>query len=89
MLFRSVDRSGGATLRAGAVVRDEHDEGVVELTDLLEEVEEAADVMVRVLEEAGIDLHHPRVQLAFIGSQTVPALYVRIVAGQQIGRAHV
>jgi hypothetical protein len=42
----------GATFRAGAVVGDEHDQGVVPLTDRLEELEEPAVLLVGVGEEA-------------------------------------
>ena len=48
----------------------------------LEEVDQPADVMVGVLEEAGEHLHHARVELALVGGQLVPVLHVRVVARQ-------
>ncbi len=36
--------------------------------------------MVGVLQEAGEDLHHPRVELSLVGRQRVPVLHVRVVA---------
>ena len=40
----------------------QHDQRVVELTDLPEEVEQPADVVVGVLEESGEHLHHAGIQ---------------------------
>ena len=56
--LRLVGGAGGSALSAGAVVGDDHDQGVVELAELLQEVKQAADVVVSVAEEAGEDLHH-------------------------------
>ena len=49
---------------------------------LFEEVEQPADLVVGVLEEAGEHLHHPGVELALVGRQVVPLLHVGIVARQ-------
>ena len=75
-----VDRAVRSALGARAVVGDEHDQRVVELAQLLEEVDQAADVVVGVLEEAGEHLHHARIQLALVRRQRLPVLHVRIVA---------
>ena len=69
-----------SALGAGAVVGDEHDQRVVELADRLQEVEQAAVVMVGVRQEAGEDLHHAGVELLLVGRQRVPVLHVGIVA---------
>ena len=59
-----VEGAGQRSLQARAVVpEDVDDERVLELAHLLDRVEQAADVPVGVLLEAGIDLHLPRVQL--------------------------
>ena len=56
-LKRSVDRALGG----GAVVADDVvDERVLEDAEILERVDQPADVVVGVLEEAGVDLHLAR-----------------------------
>jgi hypothetical protein len=62
-----VDRPGGAALGAGPVVGQDHDQGVVELAELAQEVQQPADVVVGVLQEPGEDLHHPRIETPFFG----------------------
>ena len=47
---------------------------------LFEEVDQPADVVVGVLEEAGEHLHHARVELALVGRELVPVLHVGVVA---------
>ena len=69
-----VDRAGGSALRTGAIVRDHHNQRVLELVDLLEEVEQAADVVVCVLQEPGEDFHHAGVELALLRRTLVPRL---------------
>ena len=44
----------------------------VELPDLLEEGDQPADVVVGVLEEAGEDLHHARVEPLLVGAERCP-----------------
>ena len=59
-----VERARRRPLEAGAVVApDVEDQRVVEVAHLLDGVEEAADVPVGVVHEAGVDLHLPRVEL--------------------------
>ena len=71
-----VHRPDGSALAAGAVVGDHDDEGVLALAGLLEVVEQPADVVVGVGEEAGVDLGHPREEpLLFVGER-VPRLRV-------------
>ena len=68
-----VEGAGQRSLQARAVVpEDVDDERVVELAHLLDRVEQAADVPVGVLLEAGIDLHLPRVQLLLCVRERVP-----------------
>ena len=53
-----VERAGDRALHAGAVVApDPEDQRVVELAQLLDGVDHAADVVVGVLGEAGVHLH--------------------------------
>ena len=78
-----------AALGAGPVVRNDHDQRVVELPDLLQEVEQTADVMVGVGQETGVHLHHPRRQPALVRRQRAPLRDVRVVPGQlRAGRHH-
>jgi hypothetical protein len=82
-----VDRAGGAALGAGPVVGQDHDQGVVELADLAQEVQQPADVMVGVLQEAGEHLHHAGVQAALLGRAVLPPGHVGVVARQlRVGR---
>ena len=68
-----VEGAGQRSLHARAVVpEDVDDERVVELAQLLDRVEQAADVPVGVLLEAGIDLHLTRVQLLLCVRERVP-----------------
>ena len=68
-----VERAGQRSLQARAVVpEDVDDERVVELAHLLDRVEQAADVPVGVLLEAGVDLHLPRVQRLLAVRERVP-----------------
>src|SRR5262249_25126957 len=62
-------------LRAGAVAAEGEHDGAVELAAPGEKIEQAAHVMVRVREEAGIDLHHARVDSPLLGRQRRPLLY--------------
>ncbi len=82
-----VGGAGRAALRARAVVRDDHDQGVVELPLLLEVVEQATEVVVGMAQEAGEDLHVAAVQPACVGRERRPVGDVRVVAGQlRVGR---
>src|SRR5215203_4489531 len=74
-----VDRPSRAAFGAGAVVGDEHDQGVVQLAYSLEKVYEPPDVVVGVLKEAGEDLHHSRVQSAFVVGERAPLGNVWVV----------
>ena len=67
-----VDRAVRATLAARAVVGDEQDQRVLALRRSLQVVEEPADVMVGVREEAGVDLRHPREEPLLLVGQRVP-----------------
>ena len=69
-----------AAFGARAVVADEHDQRVVELSDGFEEVEEPAVLVIGMREEAGEDFHHARVELLFVRGQRVPHLDVGVVA---------
>jgi hypothetical protein len=59
-----VERAGGGALHGGAVVApDVDDQGVVELAQGVDGIEQPADVPVGVLREPGEDLHLACVQL--------------------------
>ena len=74
-----VGRAGRSAFGARAVVGDEHDQRVVELAGCGEIVDQPADVMIGVLEEAGEHLHHAGVKPPLVGGQLVPVLHVGIV----------
>ena len=57
-----VRRTGGSAFGAGTVVGDDHDDGVVELALLAQEVEQPAQMMVGMAEEPSERLHQPRRQ---------------------------
>ena len=77
-----VEGSGDAALGRGAVVGDHHDQRVVELADLLERVEDAAEVVVGMGDEAGVDLHHPGVEAPLVVGQRVPLRDIGIARRQ-------
>ena len=77
--LRLVRRSGRAALSGGAVVGDDHDQRVLELALLGQELEQPADLMIGVAEEAGEHLHHARIELLRRNRQRVPVGNVRIV----------
>ena len=80
--LRLVRRARRPALGARAVVGDDHDEGVVELAELAQEVEQTAQVMVGVGEEAGEHLHHPAAQPAGVRGEELPLGHVGVVPGQ-------
>ena len=59
-------------LAAGAVVGHHDDQGVVQLSGLLQEVEHPPEPVVVVGDVAGEHLGHPGEQLLFVGGQRVP-----------------
>ena len=73
---------------ARTVVRDNHDQGVVELLDGTQELDEAADVVVGVAQEAREDLHLPGVEPALIRRQCAPVGHVGIMARELAVRRH-
>ena len=77
--LRLVRRASRAAFRGGAVVGDHHDQRVLELTERRQELEQPADLMVGVLEEAGEHLHHPGVQLPRRLGLRVPIGDIRVV----------
>ncbi len=77
-----VGRPARPALGTGAVVADDHDDGVVEDALLAQEVEQPAEVVVGVAQEAREHLHHPRRQAACLGRQRRPIRHVRVVARQ-------
>ena len=58
-----VHRSFRSALGTRTVVGDHHDQRVVQLAHLSQEIEDPAELVVCVLKEARVDLHHPRVEL--------------------------
>jgi hypothetical protein len=73
---------GRPALGAGAVIGHDHDQRVVELAGLLQEVKQAPDVVVGVGQEPGEHLHHPRRQPARPRGQRLPFRDVGVVPGQ-------
>ena len=78
--LRLVGRAGRAALGAGAVVGDDHDQRVVELAELRQELEQTPDLVIGVAEEPGEHLHEPAVQPAGVLGLRVPVGDVRVVA---------
>ena len=73
-----------AALLAGAVVGEEHEQGVVELAEALETVEEPTELHVGVVEERRERLLQPRCELAVRLGHGRPLLDAR-VAGREFG----
>ena len=80
--FVLVDRAVRPALGARTVVRDDHDQRVVQLAGRLEEIEQAPDLVVGVLEESGEYLHHAGVEPALVLGELVPLLHVGVVPRQ-------
>ena len=59
-----VGRPGGASLGAGPVVGHHHDQRVVELAGLLQEIKYPAELVVGVRQEPGVHLHQAHSQTA-------------------------
>jgi hypothetical protein len=78
--LRLVRRAGRPALGARAVVGDHHDQRVVELTDAFQVIEQPPEVVVGVGQEAGEDLHHPRVQAALVVAERLPYRHVGVGA---------
>ena len=62
-----VDRTSRPPFGAGPVVGDQHDQRVVILAEILQELDELTNVVVGVLKEAGEDLHHSGKQAPLVG----------------------
>ena len=77
-----VDHPVGPALGAGPVVGHGDDQRVVEGVDALEEVEQAPDVVVGVLQKTGVHLHHARIDLALVRRALAPGFDIGIVARQ-------
>ena len=71
-----VDGSVRAALAARAVVRHQDDERVLALAGLLEVVEQPADLVIGVRQEAGVDLRHSGEQPLLVVRERVPGLRV-------------
>ena len=71
-----VDRSVRAALAGRAVVRHEDDERVLALARLLEVVEQPADLVIGVRQEARVDLGHAGEEPLLVVRERVPGLRV-------------
>ncbi len=67
-----VDGAVRAALARGAVVGDQDDDRVLAPAELLEEAEQASDLVVGVREEPGVDLRHSREELLLVIRERVP-----------------
>ncbi|MCY1451397.1 hypothetical protein D9M71_682630 [compost metagenome] len=56
-----------------AVIRHEHDQRVVVLPAFAQVVDQAANVMVEVVDHGGVDFHLPRLDLLLLRAQLLPA----------------
>jgi hypothetical protein len=78
-----VERAGQGALGRGAVVADDVvDEGVVQDVQLLQGVDEAADVVVGELQVAGVVLHLPGQDGLEVGRLVVPGRDLLWASGQ-------
>ena len=80
--LRLVGGPGGPALGTGAVVGDDHDQGVVQLAELAQELDQPPDLVIGVGQETGEDLHHPAVEAAGGRGQRRPVGHVGIVTRQ-------
>jgi len=72
-----------ATAHISAVVAgDEHDDGVVVQALVFQVRDEAADLMIGVLEEARIDLHESCIHALLVHREAVPGRNTRVARGQ-------
>ena len=77
-----VDRTGRSAFRAGAVVGDQHDQGVLKLAERFQEVKQATHMEIGVFHEAGEDLHHVGVQPFLIRRKRIPLGDIGIMPGK-------
>ena len=70
-----VDRAVRAPLAGGAVVGGVHDDGVLELPGVLQVLDDAADLSVGVLGEAGVDLGQAGEELLLVRVELVPGAH--------------
>ncbi len=80
-----VHRTDWTTLRRCAVVRQHHEDRVVEVAGLVEMVDQAADLVVGVRQEAGERLHEPCVDGAGPVRQRVPCRHPLGTVGEHGG----
>ena len=55
-----------APFGTGAVIGNEHDQRIIQLADLFQEVQNTAEMMVGMGDKTGVNFHHARVQSFFI-----------------------
>ena len=79
-----VEAADARALVAGAVVRHQHDHRVVKLADLLQVVDQPADLGVGVVQEAGVDLHLAGGDPLLVRRELVPGRHV-LVERRQLG----
>ena len=80
--LRLVRGPGRPALGAGAVVGDDHDQRVVQLPVLAQELDQPPDLVIGVGQEPGEHLHHPGVQPPRRRRQRRPVGHVGIVPRQ-------
>jgi hypothetical protein len=68
------EQAAVAALGARAVVGQQHEQRVVEQVERAQVVDETADLLVRVGQERGVHLHHPRVQQLLVRAEVDPRL---------------
>ena len=85
--LRLIRGPGRAALGAGAVVGDDHDQGVVQLPERAQELHQPPDLVIGVGQETGEHLHHPGSEPPGGRGQRRPVGHVRIVPRQlRVGR---
>ena len=81
-VFERVDHPDRPAFLAGAVVRHQHDHGVVTLADLLKKFHQPADLRIGVFKEAGIGFLQARRQFLLHRRQLVPGFNPGIARGE-------
>ena len=77
-----VDRALHATRMGASVIGRDHEDGVVELTHVAQQIDQAADVLVHAFEHRCISLHVTLVERTLVGWQAVPGRHTGLTRRQ-------
>src|SRR5437016_1250666 len=74
--------AGGSGGVGAAIVGREDKDRVGELTELVEQGDEAADILVGAVEHRGVGLHMAHKETLLVGGNLVPGGYGRVTSGK-------